>query len=65
MLGDPLLAPRALHLCDGDAREAALEQFLTDRLERFMADVGDDHLHAVTPSLFAAGEPTAAVAVAA
>ena len=52
-LGDPLLASRALHLGDRDAREAALEQFLTDRLERLMPDVGDDHLHAVTPSLFA------------
>src|SRR4051794_8529744 len=59
VLGDPLLASRSLHLGDRDAREAALEQLLADRLERLVADVGDDHLHAVTPSLFAG----AAVAV--
>src|SRR3954465_6495163 len=53
VLGDPLLTSRALHLGDRDAREAALEQFLADRLERLVADVGDDHLHAVTPSLLA------------
>src|SRR3954471_12125207 len=51
VLRDPLLASRALHLGDRDAREAALEQFLTDRLERLMPDVCDDHLHAVTPSV--------------
>src|SRR5436309_3510667 len=51
VLGDPLLTPGALHLHDGDAREPAFEQLLADRLERLVADVGDDHLHAVTPSV--------------
>src|SRR4051794_7927536 len=59
VLGDSLLAARALHLGDRDAREAALEQLLANRLERLMSDVRDNHLHAVTPSLFA-GTPVAA-----
>src|SRR4051812_7038123 len=64
VLRDPLLASRALHLCDGDAREAALEQFLSDRLERLVPDVCDDHLHAVTPSLFAGAAVVARTAAA-
>src|SRR3954452_5447787 len=59
VLRDPLLASRALHLGDRDAREATLEQLLADRLERLVPDVRDNHLHAVTPSLFA-GTPVAA-----
>src|SRR3954452_19805942 len=51
VLRDPLLTPRALHLHDRDAREAALEQLLTDRLERLVTYVCDDHLHADTPSV--------------
>src|SRR3954463_13273971 len=51
VLRDPLLTPRALHLHDRDAREAALEQLLADRLERLVTDVRDDHLHADTPSV--------------
>src|SRR4051812_28202526 len=61
VLGDPLLASRALHLCDRDAREATLEQLLTDRLERLVPDVCHDHLHALTPSLVMAVTPAGAV----
>src|SRR3954463_12569769 len=59
VLRDPLLASRPLHLGDRDAREATLEQLLADRLERLVADISDNHLHAVTPSLFASS-PVAA-----
>src|SRR4051812_47431534 len=59
VLGDPLLTSRPLHLGDRDAREPSLEQLLADRLERLVADIGHDHLHAVTPSLFASS-PVAA-----
>src|SRR5207237_5741135 len=51
VLGDALLPARALHLGDREAREAGVEQSLADRLERLVSDVGDDHLHAVTPSV--------------
>src|SRR5205085_10492993 len=51
VLGDALLPARALHLRDREARQAGVEQGLADRLERLVADVGDDHLHAVTPSV--------------
>src|SRR4051812_50196858 len=57
VLGDPLLASRALHLGDRDARETALEELLTDRLERFVADVSDKHLYSLTPSLHIAATP--------
>src|SRR4051794_17661445 len=60
VLRDPLLASRALHLADRDARETAFEELLTDRLERLVPDVGDDHLHAVTPSLVIAVTPAGA-----
>src|SRR3954454_11291599 len=53
VLRDPLLTPRALHLGYRDAGEATLEQLLADRLDRLVADIRNDHLHAVTPSLFA------------
>src|SRR4051794_3813456 len=48
VLGDPLLPAGALRLDDREAREARLEQLLTDAVEGLVPDVGDDHLHAVT-----------------
>src|SRR3954453_8277761 len=47
VLGDPLLPARALRLEDRERRVAGLEQVLADRLERLVADIGDDHLHEV------------------
>src|SRR3712207_9107554 len=44
-LRDALLAPRPLHLRDGHAGEAEVEQLLTDRLEGLMPDEGLDLLH--------------------
>src|SRR5687768_9454360 len=44
VLGDRLLATGALHLGDREAREAGVEQVRSDRLERLVADVCDDHL---------------------
>src|SRR3954469_25702421 len=63
VLGDPLLTSGPLHLADREAREPALEQILPDRLERLVADLGDDHLHDVTPAVLVAG-PFAVMAVA-
>src|SRR6185503_14182030 len=63
VLGDPLLPPRALHLGDRETREAGVEEVLSDRLERRMADICDDHLHRVTSTgvmaLTVAGPPAA------
>src|SRR5436190_948660 len=55
VLGDALLPAGSLHLGDGEARQAGVEQSLADRLERLVPDVGDDHLHAVTPSVAVMG----------
>src|ERR671917_1148872 len=57
VLGDRLLPAGALHLGDREAGEAGLEQVRADRLERLVADVGDDHLHAVASPV----RPTGAV----
>src|ERR671918_1286041 len=55
VLGDRLLPARALHLGDGEAGEAGLEQVRADRLERLVADVRDDHLHAVASAVTGRG----------
>ena len=47
-LRDALLSPGALHLADGQRGEPELEQLHADGLERLVADVGLDLLHAVT-----------------
>src|SRR5215211_223669 len=54
VLGDRLLPARALHLGDRQAREAGVEQIRADRLEGLVADIGDDHLHAVASPVTAA-----------
>src|ERR671914_1996228 len=58
VLGDRLLPAGALHLGDRQAREAGLEQIRPDRLEGLVADVGDDHLHAVASAVAACGAGT-------
>src|SRR5690348_16845362 len=47
VLGDPLLPAGALRLENRERRVTGVEQVLADRLERLVADVGDDHLHDV------------------
>jgi len=51
VLGDALLASRALDLSDREAREAGLEQIHADRLEGLVPDVRDHHLHCRHPPL--------------